>query len=262
MFASATALFGAGEAPAGGPGRASAAAERMLLLLGALLCAYTVSSVMLMRAQLPVAHRGIVTAALGLEDAASDSEFDAVHRYLPASTVPHPVLPVWYHTHSARKRTLKRAPASFRYTRLLRTVSTASCWPVVRPVPRPPPALILLIVEEFGCTCHVCLTLRWYYVEPSSGRVPGLWRGGEAAGTTNVSALLTTARLTPVDTRSLLHTPAAARGARRTALRPTPIQPGARVPVSSGLQWPSPACCAVCHGVPRRRRIPPRPCET
>ena len=82
VFAAVSGLFGASaDAPAaGGPSRASAAAERMLLLLGALLCAYTVSSVMLMRAQMPVAHRSIVTAALGLEDSSGDSEFDAVHR--------------------------------------------------------------------------------------------------------------------------------------------------------------------------------------
>eukprot|EP00892_Ulva_mutabilis_P008886 jgi/Ulvmu1/636/UM010_0006.1 len=83
VFAAISGLFGASAdaaAPAGA-GRASAAAERMLLLLGALLCAYTVSSVMLMRAQLPVAHRSLVTTALGLEDSEGDSEFDAVHRW-------------------------------------------------------------------------------------------------------------------------------------------------------------------------------------
>ena len=52
-----------------------------MLGLGALLCAYTVSSVMLLRAQLPVSHRLLVTRALGFDAAAVDSEFDAVHRY-------------------------------------------------------------------------------------------------------------------------------------------------------------------------------------
>jgi Abscisic acid G-protein coupled receptor len=58
-------------------------AERAMLGLGALLCAYTVSSVMLLRAQLPVEHRGLVTRALGFDAAAVDSEFDAVHRCAP-----------------------------------------------------------------------------------------------------------------------------------------------------------------------------------
>jgi golgi pH regulator len=54
--------------------------DRMMLLLGAVLCAYTVSSAMLMRAQLPVGHRVLVTRALGFDDLAVDNEFDAVHR--------------------------------------------------------------------------------------------------------------------------------------------------------------------------------------
>jgi hypothetical protein len=69
----------------GAGGGAVSAAERMMLGLGALLCAYTVSTVMLLRAQLPVAHRALVTQALGFDAAAVNSEFDAVHRCSPCS---------------------------------------------------------------------------------------------------------------------------------------------------------------------------------
>ena len=51
-----------------------------MLALAALLCAYTVSSVLLLRSQLPPAHRALVTRALGFGADAVDSEFDAVHR--------------------------------------------------------------------------------------------------------------------------------------------------------------------------------------
>ena len=77
--------FGGGgvTAAVGGAGSVTAAgsvtgSERAMLGLGALLCAYTVSSVMLLRAQLPVGHRLLVTRALGFDAAAVDSEFDAV----------------------------------------------------------------------------------------------------------------------------------------------------------------------------------------
>jgi hypothetical protein len=63
-----------------GKGAMASSTERMMLLLGAVLCAYTVSSAMLMRAQLPVKHRVLVTRALGFDDVAVDSELDAVHR--------------------------------------------------------------------------------------------------------------------------------------------------------------------------------------
>ena len=76
---------GVAAAVGGGAGSVTASgsvtgSERAMLGLGALLCAYTVSSVMLLRAQLPVGHRLLVTRALGFDAAAVDSEFDAVHR--------------------------------------------------------------------------------------------------------------------------------------------------------------------------------------
>lgn len=64
----------------GARGGSVSATDHMMLGLGALLCAYTVSTVMLLRAQLPVAHRALVTQALGFDAAAVNSEFDAVHR--------------------------------------------------------------------------------------------------------------------------------------------------------------------------------------
>lgn len=70
---------------AAGGGGATAAAERTILGLGALLCAYTVSSVMLVRVQLPIEHRLIVTSALGFDDAVADTELDAVHRCVVVS---------------------------------------------------------------------------------------------------------------------------------------------------------------------------------
>jgi hypothetical protein len=88
-------MFGIAQGWAAATGGAAAAAERMVLGLGALLCAYTVSSVMLMRAQLPPAHRGIVSAALGFDDAAANSELDAVHRRAP---------PCMRHMHVIRAR--------------------------------------------------------------------------------------------------------------------------------------------------------------
>ena len=65
------------------PSSAAAGADAMMLGLGALLCAYTVSSVMLLRAQLPVTHRELVTLALGFDSRAVDADFDAVHRCSP-----------------------------------------------------------------------------------------------------------------------------------------------------------------------------------
>lgn len=73
-------------AASGGGATAAAAAERTILGLGALLCAYTVSSVMLVRAQLPAEHRLIVTSALGFDDAVANTELDAVHRCAPLWT--------------------------------------------------------------------------------------------------------------------------------------------------------------------------------
>lgn len=68
-------------------GGAAAAAEKTILGLGALLCAYTVSSVMLVRAQLPIEHRLIVTSALGFDEAVANTELDAVHRYVRSDIV-------------------------------------------------------------------------------------------------------------------------------------------------------------------------------
>lgn len=76
LYVAVSVLFGAKETTSPSP----AINSRLVLVLAGLLSVYTISSLMLLRAQLPVTHRNLVTLALGFLGHETNVEFDAIHR--------------------------------------------------------------------------------------------------------------------------------------------------------------------------------------